>query len=468
MRILLFLVIAAFFSSPLGAQKRWTLQECISYALANNIGLKQTALNNEMNHNMIRQSKAGTLPSLNANAAHVYNVGKSIDRFTNTFANSTVLSQNFFLSSSITLWSGLSQHHNIRSNQYTYLSGVEQLKQQEYDLSLGVANAYIAVIFSEELLKISENQFRITEEQLERTDKMVKAGAIARSVAFDIRAQLANDEVNVTEADNNRTISLLNLQQLMNLDSVQDFGILRPDLEVSGNELLNNDIEGVYQGSLKIQPIIRSGEFSIRSAESVLAANRGRISPSLTFNANIGTGTSGLAVEQNTASILSQQPIAVTGRGDIVYVPVYDTRPLPFSEQFKENVSKSIGFTLTVPLLNGLQTHTSIQNAKLNAFNAKLSQDLQKQNLYKNIAQAMANAKAALNKYHSNILNVQAAGESFKYAQEKFNAGVISAFDFSTSKNRLFAAESNLLQSKYDYIFKLKVLDYYQGKPLDL
>jgi outer membrane protein len=141
---------------------------------------------------------------------------------------------------------------------------------------------------------------------------------------------------------------------------------------------------------------------------------------------------------------------------------------MPFSEQFKNNANKSIGFTFSMPLFNGMQTNTSIKNAKINTLNSKLSMDLAKQNLYKSIAQAQANAKAALNKYKSTEASVKAANESFFYAQQKFNAGVISAFDFNSAKNRVFAAESNMLQAKYDFVFKLKVIDYYLGKPLGL
>ena len=157
-----------------------------------------------------------------------------------------------------------------------------------------------------------------------------------------------------------------------------------------------------------------------------------------------------------------------TSKGDSVYTPVTQliTRKTSFYNQFNNNVNKSIGFTINIPLFNGLQTLTAVKNAKITALNARFTQDLAKQNLFKTISQSYVSAKAALNKYVATKLSVDAAAESFKYAQQKFDAGVISAFDFSTSKNRLFAAESNLLQAKYDYVFKLKVLDYYQGKPL--
>jgi outer membrane protein len=435
--------------------------------LTHNLTLKQQGINNEINKNNTTQSKAQILPTLNAGASHNYNFGQTIDRFTNTFANTQVLSQNFYITSSVILWSGMSQYNNVKANEYNYLSGVENLKQMQYDISLNVANAYIGVIFSEEILKISQNQYSITQEQLDRTLKLVEAGASAKSVEYDIRAQLANEGVNVTTADNNYQIALLNLRQLMNLDSVSSFNIVRPDISIQENQLLQNNIQSVYDEGLRTQPSIKRGEYSILSAEKNLAANRGRISPSLSFNASMGTGTSGLArdvIGYNYGFYTS----GITNRGDSVYSPQINpiTRKTPFNHQFRNNINQSIGFTLNIPLFNGLQTHTAVKNAKLSVLNARFSQDLNKQNLYKNIAQAYANAKAGLDKYNATRSSVDAASESFKYAQQKFNAGVISAFDFSTSKNRLYAAESNLLQAKYDYVFKLKVLDYYQGKPL--
>jgi outer membrane protein len=461
--------LLSFFNSR--SQSAWDLQTCIKYAVNHNINLKQSALNNEINKNNTDQSKGAVLPSLNAGASHVYNFGQTIDRFTNTFANTQVLSQNFYLSSNVVLWSGLSQYNNIKSNEYNYLSGVEQLKQQQNDLSLSIANAYIGVIFSEELLKISQNQYSVTAEQMERTSSLVNAGSLAKSVEYDIKAQLANEILNVTTAENNYHISLLTLKQLMNLDSVTNFNIERPTLNLQEAQLLENNVQYIYESSLKTQPSIKSSEYSILSAERFLRAAKGRISPTLSFNASMGTGTSGLAKDIIGARLTGNSSlIGFTDGGQSVFAPEYEyiTREKSFSNQFKDNINKSLGFTLNIPLYNGLQTHTAIKNAKLNALNARFSKELTEQTLFKNIAQAHANAKAALNKYSASKLSVEAAEESFKYAQQKFNAGVISAMDFSTSKNRLFAAESNLLQAKYDYVFKLKVLDYYQGKPLEL
>ena len=464
------IVFVVIFLSCLSVQGQssWDLEQCIVYAKNHNIGLKQINLNNQTMLNNAEQSKLGLLPSLNAAATHQYNFGQTIDRYTNSFVKSqAVLSQNFYLSSSVMLWSGMSQYNNIKASEYNYLSGVERLKQQENDLSLGVANAYIGVIFSEEILKISHNQYQITKEQLERTQKLVIAGSLAKSEEYNILAQLASEEVNVTAAENGYNMSILNLKQLMNFDSVTTFNIARPDLNVQESLLLENNLTNIYETALKNQPSIKSSEYSILSAEKYLMASKGRVSPSLSFNASMGTGTSGLA--KKVIGYQDQTQMLYTNMGAFSYTvqsPVLANTP--FAEQFKNNANKSIGFTFSMPLYNGFQTSTAIKNAKINSLNARFSMDLAKQNLYKSIAQAYGNARAALNKYKASSASVKAANESFFYAQQKFNAGVISSYDFNSAKAKVFTAECNMLQDKYDYIFKLKVIDYYLGKPLSL
>jgi outer membrane protein len=461
-----FLIFLLALNTFLFSQSNWDLEQCIKYATEHNIVLKQSALNAEINKNNTDQSKAGILPTLNVGAQHNYNFGKTVDRFSGTFANTQFVNENFYLSSNLTLWSGLSQYNNIKANEFNYMSSVENTKQQANDLALNVANAYLNVIFTDELLKISQNQYAITKEQFDRTKKLVDAGALAKSVEYDLKAQLANEEVNVTTADNNNQLAVLGLKQLMNYDSVAIFSIARPILEVDNAQLLTENIQYIYETALKNQPKIKSGEFAIMSADKTFAASKGRVSPTLSMSGSIGTGYSevakslaGYESKTDTLGYFGGQPFTYLSQ-----TPLFEKTP--FQKQVKDNVNKTIGFTLNIPLFNGLQTTTSIKNAKINLLNARYTQDLNKQNLYKTIAQAYMNAKASLNKYNASKSSVEAAGESFKYAQQKFDAGSISAFDFSTAKNRLFVAQSNLLQSKFDFIFKMKVLDYYQGKPL--
>lgn len=454
----------------LSAQNNWDLKSCIDYAVKHNIQLKQAQINNEISKNNFDQTRASVLPSLNLGAAHTYNFGKTIDRFTNTFANTQVLSQNFFMSSNVVLFSGFAQYNNIKANEYNYLSSKESIKQQQNDLTLNLVNMYLNVIFTDELTIIAKNQFNITKEQLERTQKLVDAGSVAKSVQYDIEAQLANEQVNVTNAENNYQIALLSLKQLMNLDSLNSFSISKPSIDVEAQPILNMSVQSIYETALKNQPNIKATEYSFMSSEKALAAARGRRSPTISMNGSLGTGTSGLAKVVKGYNIVGFDTTAITTGGQYVLSPRTEliTEKKPFADQFKDNVNKSFGFTLSVPLFNGLQTHTSVKNAKLSLLNARYSQDLTKQNLYKNIAQAYASAQAALSKYMANKKSVEASEASFKFADQKFNVGAISAFDYNTAKNRLLNAQSNLLQSKYEYILRLKVLDFYQGKDLTL
>jgi len=461
-------------SHMLSSQSRaWDLQHCIDYAQKNNISLKQSELNTFINKNNANQSKATILPTLNAGAQHTYNFGRTIDRYTNTFANTQVLSQNFFISSNVVLWSGLAQYNNIKANEYNYLSSSENYLQQKNDLSLNVATAYINVIFTDELLGISKAQLNISQLQLERTEKLADAGTVAKSSVYDIKAQLANDQVNLTNADNNYQIALLNLTQLLNidLDSLQTFSIIKPDIEVLNYELASVSVQNIYEEALKNQHSIKGATYGLLAAERNLNVAKGKVSPTISATGSLGTGTSGLDKNIVSTSLNGFDPVAATKDGSvIVYQPHYDviTAKKPFADQFKDNVNKSIGFTLSVPLYNGLSTYTGVQNAKINALNAKYSQDLLEQNLYKTIAQAYVNAKASLNKYNSSKAAVEAAQQSFNYSEQKFNVGTIGTFDFNTAKTRLQTSQSNLVQAKYDYVFRLKILDYYQGKPLTL
>lgn len=462
---LLFLGISQF---AIAQSSVWDLQQCVDYAQKNNINLKQSEISTRISKNNANQSKAAILPTINAGAQHTYNFGRTIDRYTNTFANTQVLSQNFYVSSNVVIWSGLAQYNNIKANQYQYLSNTESYLQLRNDLALNVATAYINVIFSDEILQIAKAQFKITQEQLERTEKLANAGTLAKSAVFDLKAQLANEEVNVTSSDNNYQIAMLTLKQLLNLDTLNNFNISRPNVDVLNNELANLSVQNIYETALKNQHSIKSANYNLLAAEKNLAVAKGRVSPTLSATGSLGTGTSELDKNIDAVNFVGWDTTAVTTGGDFVISPKTEvvTSKKSFSDQFSDNVNKSIGFTLSIPIFNGLQTYTGVKNAQLNALNAKYSQDLTEQNLYKTIAQAYANARAALNKYNATKLSVDASEQSFYYAQQKYNVGAISTFDYNNAKTRLQSAQSNLVQAKYDYVFKLKVLDYYQGKEL--
>jgi outer membrane protein len=463
------LIILSLISTTVFAQS-WNLQQCIDYALKNNLTLKQNQLNIQTSKVNYDQSKATILPSVNAGGNHTYNMGQTIDRYTNKFANATVLSENFYAQAQVTLWSGLQQYNNVKKNQYALMANQETYEQQKNDLALNVASSFLQVIYNQELLKVAQQQVAISTQQLERTQKLADAGAAAMSSVYDIKAQLATDEYSFVTSENNFNLSLLSLKQLLYLDSLNSFSVEKPDFELSVSDLVAYQPSDIYQTALKTQHKIKSAEYTLISSEKNLSYAKGRNSPSLSFAGTIGSGYSGLdqtLVSANyTGSV--QQTGYYTASGEEVVSPVVNTvtKKTPWANQLSNNLNKSLAFTLNIPIFNGLSTYANVQTAKLQMLNNKYGYDITKQQLYKTIVQAYTDAQGALKKYASAKVAYETSQQSFSYAEQKFNAGALNSFDYNNSKNRVLRTQTDMLNAKYDFIFKLKVLDYYQGKPL--
>lgn len=446
----------------------FNLQQCIDIAIQNNLNLKITDVNVAIAKNNALQSQAQALPSLNGTAMHNYQYGRTIDRYTNTFANTNVLSQNFYLTAQWTIFSGLSQYNTIQSNKMNLLSAQENLAQQKNDLMLNVATAYVNVLLSQDILELNKTQYEITKQNYDRTKILVEQGSAAISTLKDIEAQLANDELNVINAKNNLELNLLALKQIMNIPAQQNIEIIRPEIAINAEILTQYTADDIYNIAIKTQPSVKSKEYQLKSYEYMLKANRGKRSPTLNISASLATGYSGLAKRiigyQTQMDTLGNIP----GFGPLVYsqqVPILEKTP--FLQQYKDNFNKVIGFSLNVPLFNGLTVHTAVKNAQLNVLSAKYNFDLNNQNLYKTIVQAYTNAQAALSKYQASQKSFDAAKVSYEINENKYQQGALSYFDYSVSKNRMLSAQLNLLQSKYDLFFKIKILEFYAGKPLN-
>ena len=464
-----FLIVLFFIGKTAFSQQAWTLQQCIDYAWKYNPTLKQNALNTDINEVNYTQSKANILPTLNAGASHTYNNGQKIDPYTNKFATSTVLSENFYAQAQVTLWSGLQQYNNVKKNQYAYLSTKETYEQQKNDLALNVASAFLQVVYNIELQKVAEQQVNISSQQLERTQKLADAGSVAISSVYDMKAQLASDQYALVSAQNNYNLSILSLKQLLYLDSLNSFAIEKPVFDLSATDLAAYKTEDIYQTALKTQHKIKSAEYTLMSSEKNLSFARGKISPTLSMSGTLGTGYSGLDKTIESAVFTGTTSTGYyTSSGEEVVQPTFNTvtKTNAWGTQFKNNLNKSIGLSLYIPIFNGLSTASGIKIAKLQMLSNKYNYDITKQQLYKTIAQAYADAQGALNKYTSAKMAYEASAQSFTFAEQKFNAGALNSFDYNNSKNRVLKTQTDMLNAKYDFVFKLKVLDYYQGKSL--
>lgn len=450
------------------AQQQWTLQQCIEHAMKNNLQVRIAILNNELNQANLKQSRANVLPNLNFGANNTYNFGKTIDRFTNQFANTRVQSINLGLQTQWNLFNGLQNYHTIKQNEINLMTGKYDIDRTKNDVSLNIANAFLQIVLARELVNITQNQVNTTNTQLTRIKKLVDAGALPKFNQYDVESQLSSEELNVVNAQNQLNIANLNLALLLNLNP-EEFSISKPEVPNPNDLPLNFTAQQIYTSALSNQPIIKSAENQVLSAEKGVKIAKSAISPSLVFSGSLGTGYSGLA-QQIAGYDSTIATIGYTAVGDKVYSlfvnPVLEKSP--YGTQFKDNFNRSLGLTLNIPLFNNLQTHTAITRAKINVESARLQLLQAKLDLQRTILQAYTDANGALKKFNATEKSVIALKESFKYVEQRYNVGAANSVDYNTQKNNVTNAEAQLLQAKYEYIFKAKVLDFYLGKAIVL
>ncbi len=450
------------------AQQSWSLQQCIDYAMKNNLQVRIAFLNNELNKINLQQSKANALPNLNIGGSNSYNFGKTIDRYTNQFANTRVQSINLGLQSQWNLFHGLQNYHTIKQNEMNFLSGKYDAEKAKNDVSLNIVNAFLQIVMSQELISIAQNQINTSQALLHQTKKMVEAGSLPKFNQYDVESQLANEELNLVNVQNQHQIARVNLALLLNVEP-NNFSVSVPPLPNLDSLPPNYDVGKIYQEALNNQPVILAAEYRVKSAERGLKIAKSNISPSINFSGSLGTGYSGLAQQIDHYDSIVRS-VGYTALGDKVYSlfvnPVY--AKTPYAKQFSDNLNRSLGINISIPLFNGLQTHAGISRAKISLETSRLQLVQTKLDLQNIIVQAYNDATGSLKKYKATEKSVKSLQESFKYAEQRYKVGATNSVDYTTQKNNLTNAQAQLLQAKYEYIFKVKILDFYMGKPLVL
>jgi outer membrane protein len=320
------------------------------------------------------------------------------------------------------------------------------------NISLTVALDYLQILLNKELVASTGNQLSITRQQIEKTKKMVDAGSVARGNLLQIEAQAAQEELQLITLKNQLDISYLNLTQLLELKTPEGFEISIPDIRVDTNSVIDGNIEGIFEAAVGTRPEIKSSEFQLISSEYDLKIARGSRSPQLSFNHSFSTGYS--SIRQKLLGI------------DPVEGPLYGK--YSFADQVNDNINYGLGFSLSVPILNGWQVNKNISNSKLMIRNSQMTLEGTKKQLYKNIQQAYADASSSLKKYRASMKAVVSMEESFRYTEQKFNVGMVTPVDYNAAKSQLLSAQSDMAQAKYEFVFKTKVLDFYKGLPLSL
>lgn len=443
MKRIFILIIACLIVSggPLIAQKEWSLEDCIQYAIDHNIQIKQQTIQTRVQKNTLDQSKLGLLPTVSGQASHDYSFGRALDQTTYDFYNQTLQSNYFYLGGRTDLFTGLQNLNTIQKNKYELLAGEQDLQRIRDNVSLSVALAYLQILLNKELVTATESQLSTTLEQITKTKKMVDAGSVAMGNLLQIEAQAAQEEVTLVNMQNQLETSYLNLTQLLELETPAGFEIIVPDIRVGETADIAGNIDEIYSVAVQSRPEILGSELRLTATEYALKVAKGARSPSISMSHNFGTRYS------HIGELPGQQS---------------------FEDQLKNNKNFGLGFSMNIPILNGWQVNKNILNSKLAVENSQYTLEGTRKELYKDIQQAYSDAVAALKKYYASAKAVESSEESFRYTEQKFDVGMITPVDYNAAKTQLLNSQSEMSQSKYEYIFKTKVLDFYKGLPLTL
>lgn len=470
--MLLAVIIFCFFFTAdiLYAQDVWTLEACVEHAHENNINIRQQELSVEMARENHSQASAERFPSLNLNATHGYNYGRTIDQFTNEFATERIRSNNFSASSGIVLFNGFQISNSIKQSWLDLDVSMHEVDALKNDISLGIASAYLDILLAKELVEVTEGQLEIIRQQVERTKKFVEAGTVPRGNLLNIEAQAASEELQLINAQNRLEMAYLNLIQMLDLREAEDFRVHIPDIDIESEDMTDLSPIEIHEIAVNIQPEVKASEMRIKTAEKDVEIARGGRYPMISLRGSYGSGYSGAS--QEIVNIIEGEPVPIgaTEGGETVFGPSYEyeTQTPPFVDQLDNNLNRSIGLYITIPIFNNYQTRSAINRSKVALENRKLSNQLVRDQLFKTIQQSHADAKAALKKYEATQKNVGALEESFRYTEQRFNVGMADPIEYNDAINRLATAQSEMLQAKFEFVFRNTILEFYMGNPISL
>ena len=473
------LVFLSFFLLNITGQDRaWTYSECLDYALENNLSLKRGELDVEMDEVNLKQSKANMFPTFNFGGGYGINWGRSIDPTTNLFISQRIQSMGIQSGSSVTVFGGLRKLNTIKQNKLDLETSVSDLEHARNEVILNVVTFYTNVIFNQELLETAELQLGTTTQQLGRTEKLVEAGSLAISELLDLQSQKASNELEVINAENSLNLALLSLKQVMQMLASEELEIVVPEMEAEDYGFLVVSATDIYQTAELTQPVIKSADLDVQSSIMGEKIAKGALYPSLNLGYSMFTnysdaidpftkrdGTFGPPGEIPDAGFVSGDPLQPI----TLYVPNPNFIDVNngVGDQFSDNFSRSLNFSISVPIFNGLVARSSMQRATINRAQAEINALEVRNQLRQIIETAYSDAVAASKAFEASQKQVDALEESFRVTEKRYNLGAVNFVDYQVAQNNLFGAKSDLVRTKYDYIFKTKILDFYQGNPID-
>lgn len=464
MKVLRILILFLCCSFAANAQQQFTLQHCIETALQNNIRLKQSKLNLSSTSIDVKTSKAAMLPNLNASFTENFNYGRNIDPVTNAYIINNTQSSNMGLNSSVILFNGFQLLNNLKLAQINYAATGNDVLAQQNDLALQVAAAFLQVMYAEDNLTNAKSQLDVTMNQRNRTEILVKAGKLSESVLYEQDAQQANDEYNVTIAENAIISAKLSLIQLMELPATTQYSIVRPTIALPLSE--KYDVNVIYDQAINNRPEVKSAELRRQAAHINEKIAYGALSPRVTLSGGINSLYSDKYRTYTGTTIVGITPIGITKTTlDTVFAPQFRNNysSVNFNDQLNQNFGKYISLGVSVPLFNNLRVAGNIQKSRINTLNQDYNYSLTKNTLLKNIQQAITDVESAKAKYTAALKSLEAQSTNYSNMEIRYAQGLSSYLDYITSKNNKARAEVNAQQAKYDLILKTKIIDFYRG-----
>lgn len=428
--------------------KKWNLEECVKYAIQNNISIKQSELDTQTAAIDKKSALGGFLPSLNASASHSWNIGLNQDITTGLLQNQTTQFTSMGANIGVDIYKGLQNQNLLRRANLSVVASKYQLLKMQEDIALNVANAFLQVLFNKENLKVQEEQLAINKKQFERSSDLVDAGSIPRGDLFDIKATLALNHQNVVTAENALLISKLSLAQLLQLKDFENFDVIDTVDARDENNIMAQNPTAIYEKAKEGRTELKIARTNLEIAQKNVAIAKGAYQPTL-------QGFYGFNSRVSYADVPS-----VSG-GTIVLRPAD-----PFLDQFNRNKGQSFGAQLTIPVFNGFSVKNNVARSKVNLEKSKNALEQQELDLQRNVYLAFTDAKGALNANESAIASLESRQEAYNYAKEKYAVGLMNSFDFNQAQTLLVNAQSEVFRTKYDYIFKIKILEFYFGIPI--
>jgi outer membrane protein len=457
------------------AQEKWDLQKCVSYAIANNISVKQADLQSRFSALDLNRNRLSQYPDLNLQTNGGYRFGRSENPTTGVLEDNNFFNSGFQLQTGVTLFNWYSKKYNIESSRLFYEADRAQIKKVQDDVALNVAVGYLQALLAKEQVNITMIQVQQTASQFEVTRKRVAAGALPELHAAELEAQLARDSSTLISAQAQVQQLLLQLKAILNLDAAVPFDIATPPVQMIPVEpLAELQPDAVYAAALKNLPQQKVNELRLQSNQVAVKAARGSMYPTLSAYGGLGSNFVNIQIPQQFEVVPNKPTGATVQVGGTTYsvlapgLNVTDMGVTPLGKQVRNNFSQNIGLALNVPIFNGGALRTNWERSKLNVLNSELAIESANQTLKQDIYKAYTDAMASMQKFNANRKSVEAAQKAFDFSQKRYNLNLVSTYDLLNSQNNLLRARTEMLYAQFDYVFKMKLLEFYKGQGLKL